>query len=94
MEPAEKNVSQVCTRCGSENLKINVPVRKMGVSYLSGVVVKNKPLQSKLCLDCGAVEFSVEDAAELADKELVHGPSANFLPFIIFALFILSLQLD
>jgi len=83
-----------CSCCGSANLKENVPVNKFGINYLSGLVVKTKPFKGSVCLDCGRVDFYLEDREDLADKELVQGTSSNFLPFILFALFILSLQLD
>lgn len=82
-----------CSRCGSDKLK-NVPLAKFGLNYLSGIIVKTKPVYGTVCLVCGKVELQVQKPEEIIDKQLVQGNSANFLPFVLFALFILSLQLD
>lgn len=83
-----------CSACNSTNLKSNVPVNRPGLHYMSGVIVKTEPLKSSVCLDCGKVDWYVENPADIRDKELVRDTSSNFLPFVLFALFILSLQLD
>ncbi len=83
-----------CSCCGSVNLKQEVPVNKFGVNYLSGIVVKTKPFKGRVCLDCGKADWYLENPDELEGKELVRGASSNYLPFILFAIFIISLQLD
>jgi hypothetical protein len=89
---AEQN--KVCTNCGCSNLREQVPINRMGISYLSGIIVKTKPLTADLCMECGHINLHIEDPAILEDKEVVQNPTKNFLPIVLFALFILSLQLD
>ncbi|HWJ02592.1 MAG TPA: hypothetical protein VNU93_02860 [Verrucomicrobiae bacterium] len=83
-----------CSRCGANEVREGVQLNKYGINYLSGLIVKTKPIKGNVCLVCGKVDMFLEDPQELTDKELVAGTSSNYLPFIMFALFVLSLQLD
>ncbi len=94
MSDAACAADRACGSCGSPNLQDEVPLGKLSVNYLSGLVLKSKPIHGSVCLDCGKVELHLDYPSELKDRELVRSGSGNFLPFIIFALFILSLQLD
>jgi len=83
-----------CSACESNNLKENVPMNIPSIHFLSGILAKSKPIRATVCLDCGKVDCYVENSQELIDKELVRNTKSNFLPFVLFALFVLSLQLD
>ncbi len=83
-----------CINCGSVELREDLPLNRLGISYLSGIVVKTKPLSADICLQCGHVDLHLAEPHVIKGKEVVQRPTTNFLPFVLFALFILSLQLD